>query len=328
MSNNKPSSTKFNVSLLENGVHSLWRGIESYEEHEKTYEKLLLKDALMSLHHGVEVLMKEILVRRSLFLIFEDPTDAAKRQKQADESGVGIFFLDRPPKTVTFEEAIVRVDAFVKPPELDETLRTKLTELNRLRNQLEHYAIDVDREKVTKLLAELRDPLLALFEAQIGGINRLQTEKVIRAWDRVQESARSHSRLEEAVLNLLKQFNGQKVPGRLFNVEGDLILPLFDQVLAEALLPSQGDVRGRVDILGKGKDFQWVVEVKGVHRLDSNVIYQLSHWSDEAKATTWLVAFSEVSHLVRAEAQKLGILVTGASEWEELKSIIGRSGSQ
>ena len=56
MSQDIPRSGRFNINLLENGVHSLWRGIESFEEYGTTQEKMLLKDALMFLHHDVELL--------------------------------------------------------------------------------------------------------------------------------------------------------------------------------------------------------------------------------------------------------------------------------
>jgi hypothetical protein len=45
----------------------------------------------------------------------------------------------------SYEVAIERVEAFLNPQELSKTLRDQLDELNRVRNQLEHYAIDADR---------------------------------------------------------------------------------------------------------------------------------------------------------------------------------------
>jgi len=92
MSKKEKQPEKFVISLRENGLHSLWRGIESYGTYDRNQDKLMLKDAIMFLHHGVELLMKEILIKHSPFLIFEDLRDAATKQKQADELGLGIFF--------------------------------------------------------------------------------------------------------------------------------------------------------------------------------------------------------------------------------------------
>lgn len=327
MSENNDSPSTFKIDLRENGVHSLWRGIESFEEYDRAEDKMLLRDAIMFLHHGVELLMKEILVKHSPFLIFEDLRDASKKQRRADDLGVGIFFLDKPPRTVTFEEAINRVGAFVKPAELTDNLQANLTELNRLRNQLEHYAIEADREEVTQLLADLGDPLLELFEAQIGGIRRLQTPKVIKAWDKVQHSARFYSQLEAEVFDLVTQFKGQQAPGRLFGIEGEFTLPTFEQVWANPVLSPDEGIRYEVDILGEGEGSPWMVEVKGGPRIDMRVMDQLAFRGQILKARIWLVAFSEISMAAREAARKRGILITGPSEWEELKGLIESSGS-
>jgi hypothetical protein len=322
MSKDKRTSNKLKINLRENGIHSLWRGIESFEEYDRTQNEMLLKDAIMFLHHGVELLMKEVLVKHSPFLIFEDLKDASKKQRQADSSGVGIFFLERAPKTVTFEEAINRVDAFIRPPELTDDLQTSLSELNRLRNQLEHYAIEADKEKITQLLADLRKPLLELFEAQIGGIKRLQTPKVIQAWDKVQDSAKFYSKLEKEVFEVVRQFNGQKVPGRLFNTEGEFTLPVFERVLANAIVTPEEGFKYEADILGENKNNPWVVEVKAGRHIDIRVMDQLAFRSQVFKATVWLVAFSDLSKAAREAARKRGILITGASEWQELKRLV------
>ena len=96
MSSKQPSSNIFKISLRENGAHSLWRGIESFDEFDNSQNKMMLKDAIMFLHHGVELLMKEVLVSNSPFLIFEDLRSASKKQKQADKLGLGIFSRKSP----------------------------------------------------------------------------------------------------------------------------------------------------------------------------------------------------------------------------------------
>jgi hypothetical protein len=156
-----PEKDTFKISLKENGLHSLWRGIESFQAYTKTQDKWLLKEAIVFVHQGIELLMKQMLVQHSEYLIFEDiGPETVKKQKQANSQGIGIFYLSSPPKTVTYLDSIGRVEAFVKPPELDEPLITRLHELNRLRNQLEHYAIEADVEQIVRLLGNVREPVL------------------------------------------------------------------------------------------------------------------------------------------------------------------------
>ncbi|MEL7657049.1 MAG: hypothetical protein AAGU75_14220, partial [Bacillota bacterium] len=163
-------STKLTISLADNGMHSLTRGIQTYTAYSEKVDPMLLKDAIMSLHHGIELLFKQILVNTSPYLIFQDLKDATSKQIKADQNNLAIFFLDSPPKTVNYEEAIMRIQAFVKAPELDPRLISKLKNLNQLRNQLEHYAIDADIEDITKLINDIYPPLMEFFEIYIPEI--------------------------------------------------------------------------------------------------------------------------------------------------------------
>src|SRR6266481_1213644 len=87
---------KFQISLRQNGEHSLKRSLESYEDYERTHNQMLLKDTIMFLHQSIELLMKEMLVKHSPYLIFEELKDIPKKQKEANAKGVGIFSLDNP----------------------------------------------------------------------------------------------------------------------------------------------------------------------------------------------------------------------------------------
>ena len=325
---NRKDLHKFKISLKENGVHSLWRGIESFENYGKNQDAFLLKDAIMFFHHGIELLMKEVLIKNSQFLIFEDLKDASKKQKQADNSGVGIFFLSKPPKTVTYEEAINRVESFIKPIELTDNLRNNLSELNRLRNQLEHYAIDEDSEEVTKLLAKIHKPLLTLFEAQIGGIKKKLPRKTAQAWNKIHKDATFYSKLEEEVFKVVSQFNGQKIPGELLGIEGSFTLPSFDQVLLNYIVSSTQNFRYEIDILGKIDNSCWAIEVKDVVKEEFqerliehlNITSRLLH-----NAQSWIVAFSEISEDFKETIRNQGIFITGRKEWKELEHRINSS---
>ncbi len=146
---------------------------------------MLLKDAIMFLHHGIELLMKEILVSHSPYLIFEELKDLPRKQKLADKQGISIFSIDRPPRTVSYEVACERVEAFIRPAELNDKLLGNLDELNRLRNKLEHHEIEADRQEVEELLLAIHDPLLRLFEAHIGRLSQLRTPQAKKIWNNI-----------------------------------------------------------------------------------------------------------------------------------------------
>lgn len=308
--------TSIKITLKENGLHSLWKGIESYWAYERTKNKWLLKEAILFVHHGIELLMKEILVRHSEYLIFADiGASTVRKQKQANSQGIGVFYLPKPPKTVTYLDAIDRVEAFIHPDNLDSLLLSRLYDLNRLRNQLEHYEIDVDAEQVEELFGDLREPLLDLFESQLGGVKQGEPRRVQQAWTRIEDIARQGYLYEQEVIDLIQCFNGQRVPGTIFNVEGELTLPYFTKITRELFR--------RFDILAESDDSTWVVEVKSRRYLPLQSIDSFfSAGSMLNNPTLWLVFFGDLTSGPRKRARDLGILLTGKQEWDELKRLL------
>src|SRR5262245_50484827 len=118
------------INLESNGLHSLQKGLDSYHNFHREYDYWLLKECVMFLNHGIELLMKELLSRLSEYLIFEELSDAAAKQNKAAKEGKSVFDVESPPKTVTFDEAIRRVVAFINPPELNDELQRNLRTLN------------------------------------------------------------------------------------------------------------------------------------------------------------------------------------------------------
>lgn len=321
------SDSKFKISLRENGEHSFKRGLESYKDYEKTRDQMFLKDAIMFLHHGIELLMKEFLVRHSPYLIFEDLRDIPKKQKRADELQVGIFFLDPPPKTVTYDVAISRVDAFIKPLELNDELLKNLEELNRLRNQLEHYAIEVDTDKVTRIFATIHNPLLKLFETHIGPLKQLETPSINQTWSTIQDVYQEQQRLNREIISLIKSFNGQKIPGYLLGNESEIILPKFHQILEDRQILENG-VRIEVDALAEseelsedGQRIRWLVEIKN-RRATSEALHMVVSNSLLAQARPWLVAFGNIPAHMREKAKGLNAMISGATEIQSLKALL------
>jgi hypothetical protein len=313
---------KFTITLRENGLHSLSRALEAYDDYDKHQNKMSLKDAILFLHHGIELLMKEILINHSPFLIFEDLRDAAIKQKKADESKTGIFFLDKPPKTVTYEDAIKRVSAFVKPSELTPDLQGNLAELNQYRNHLEHYAIDVDKEKIVKFLAALHKPLIYLFENQIDNFQIIQGAGTSRIWNELESKAKFYNEAEKEVYKVMQLFNGQKIPGYLLNVESEFTLPIFTHIYSNYSPTNRKDRKRVVDIFAEGDDVRWVVEVKGVLSSTLRTIEQILDHSYALHATPWLVVFSELDIHVQNVAKNKNVLLTSINELNKLKSLL------
>jgi hypothetical protein len=313
----------FKISLKENGLHSLWRGIEAYQKYARTQDKWLLKEAIMFVHHGIELLMKEMLARHSEYLIFDDiGPDTVKKQKKANREEIGIFYLPKPPKTATYLDAISRVEAFIQPQELDEALATRLYELNQLRNQLEHYAIEADAERIVKLLGNIREPLLDLFEAQIGGVKKEEPREVSSTWVDIKNIASEALLKEVEVAEMVQHFQGQEVPGSIFNFDGVIVLPTFKKVAQGVRLNELR--RTEIDILAESDSETWVIEVKIGRFLRSQGLHRVSAVSSAlGNARPWLVFFGELQDSMRELARDLGILLTGYQEWQELKTLIG-----
>lgn len=309
--------------MLDNGVHSLGAGIDAFRSYVHPGQEYLLKDAVMSLHHGIELLLKEMLFRENPYLIYEDLRDAAKKQKEADKKGIGIFQLERPPKTVSYEDALDRVDAFIRPVLLTDTLKSQLIELNRVRNSLEHYELDVEADKLEQLLKILIDPLLSLFRTGLQDLHMRGPNAPDGASVTISDRENEFSRLVKEVENAMTAFNGQTVPGSIFGIEGNIVLPRFTSIR-----------RDKSRFVGIGSEFgyclvaespkgEWIVEIqKHPTAHATKLLMHLSHVATERQECVWLVLFhardANYSFAPRAE----GVYVTLGSDWPKLKALL------
>lgn len=322
----------FNISLRENGEHSFKRSLESYKAYERSQDLMLLKDTIMFLHQSIELLMKEMLVSHSPYLIFEELKDVPRKQMEANKQGIGIFFIEKPPRTVTYEVAIDRVESFLNPIELDENLKQNLDRLNRLRNQLEHYAIKADREEVVQILEAIHEPILRLFENHLGTLTQLQTPQLKQTWKNISANSREHKKLNDEIYLLMGNFNGQRVPGGLFGLNKEIVLPKFTNVYRDYHLNSKSDVvvnRFTFDIYAHGKRVspqdkrsgKWVVSTK-LRTPEIESVYQIYHYGQLTESVPWLVMRDVITTAVQVKAKELKVMVTSRQELEELKKII------
>lgn len=195
---------KFTITLKENGVHSLEKGLKVFTDFEKVSgQSILLKEAIMFLHHGIELLMKQVLVEKnSEYLIYSDiDSETVKKVISARKQGVSVFNLPKPVHTATYEQVIDRVEAFVDNPAIQENLKTWLVELNRLRNQIEHYAIDKEEKEVKDLIIKIRNPLLKFFEQSLLDFSKKDIEKVTKQWSEVKKFIDTDAIVEKSLIN-------------------------------------------------------------------------------------------------------------------------------
>lgn len=169
-----------NINMLDNGMDSLKRGFSSYLKYEKIVKEkeiptledyFVLKQAVLSTHHGVEILLKCILNKKSEFLIVDEiDSNYKEAYKEKEQSGYqSVFQTSRAKKihTITYEEALSRVKYFGNN-DLSETLERKLKELNTVRNALTHAEAVIADADIEKIFDNLLLDLDVLFLRVIG----------------------------------------------------------------------------------------------------------------------------------------------------------------
>ena len=168
-----------NISMLENGMDSLQHGFHSYLQYkERTKDRqpelqdyFILKQAILNTHHGIEILLKYIVQKKSEFLIIKE-IDKTYRKAYTEmrENGMTSVFntlLASKIHTITYEEALERVKDLCGV-QIETTVENKLKDLNVYRNALTHAEINVNDEIVEKLFDGLLVDLDVLFLKAIG----------------------------------------------------------------------------------------------------------------------------------------------------------------
>ena len=168
------------IDMLNNGMDSLKRGFSSYlkygeivkEKDTPTLEDyFVLKQAVLSTHHGVEILLKCILNKKSEFLIVDEiDSNYKEAYKEKNQNGYqSVFQTSKAQKihTITYEEALSRVKYFGNN-DLPEALEKKLKELNTVRNALTHAEVVIKDTDVEKIFDKLLLDLDVLFLRAIG----------------------------------------------------------------------------------------------------------------------------------------------------------------
>ncbi len=263
------SSSSLRIGLLDNACHSLRRGYEMFDKGRKEKNALALKEAIIWIHHGIELSIKQLLVQSNEYLIFENVDEAVRKlshlRKQPgmnDANVLELFDFSEGVYTVGFRKLIDRAAIMLNLSELaeDAFVREKIDELTSYRNKIVHFAVEVKLEEVIGLLGELMEPFLNLLEKEIDDKNFVEKcVPLIRASaEPVSAVLRlKYNEVTDRIVKLLGKFDGQEVPGNLFGVQERIILPKFQHVERES---KQKDFR--FDLFAKSEGLNWLIEIR------------------------------------------------------------------
>jgi hypothetical protein len=302
------------IGLLDNAFHSLQRGYEMFNTGKQRQDPLALKEAIIWIHHGIELSIKQLLVQSNEYLIFDNVDKAVEKLAQlrrksdmGNANVLDLFDYSESITTVGFGKLIDRAAIMLNLQELGQgtVLRNKIDALTIYRNKIVHYTIDVELDEVINLLADLVEPFLSLLEREIN-----DKKLMVGYISAIRKNAQSVSETyhlkyietEKRIVRLIEKFNGQEVDGRLFGIVGKskVVLPKFDLIQTEFKPKDNG-----FDILAKNSTDIWLVEIK-IGNLNSgsanHLIDKLRHNKEKFSeyAKPWLILMGpEKLHLRR-----------------------------
>jgi hypothetical protein len=170
---------KLKYTLLDNGADSLKSAFESIEIFDEIVEggHHRLKDAVIFLNHGVEILLKLILKNHSPSLMFENINAylKAKEKMKKTPNAKNVFEVDKDLRTVTLLEALKRVE-FLCDIEIPENFRASILYINDVRNRIMHYEIELDddeKERLVKALKYCYEEAVNFFESHIEDLENI-----------------------------------------------------------------------------------------------------------------------------------------------------------
>jgi hypothetical protein len=334
------------IGLLENCYHSLKRGYELWGEGQRKQDAWLLKEAIIWIHHGIELGIKQLLVQTNEYLVFEDVDKAVRqltnlRKQNPDVSVLDLFDQENPAFSVSFHKAVERAAVMLNLDDLSERskLRTNIDELTKYRNKIVHYSINIDFDRIVVLLSETMTDFLGLLETAI------EDDKFSKAYIKEIRQAslpltKRYLLLEKEAIaritSLMNGFNNQKMPGYLFGVDEDIILPCF-KTIESNYVQNLKNRKLNLDIKAETKNQEiWIIDVK-ITSMNSSVIYSSIHQVASQKSIflelkeklnisdikAWFISLDERFILLRKEEfKKADILVSSLSDIKKIEEII------
>ncbi|WP_460408815.1 hypothetical protein [Pseudomonas amygdali] len=149
------------ITLIENGLDSLRKGYQFLGEHEKLISNgaddsdlfSVLKDAILNIQHGVEILFKHLLLQKNEFLVYTDISKLKEAYRSKAKGEISELYEAEGVHTVTFKESIDRLRDICGIP-ISESLKKKLLKVESWRNKITHSAAIITDDDVPKVLLE------------------------------------------------------------------------------------------------------------------------------------------------------------------------------
>jgi len=323
------------IGLLDNACHSLQRGYEMFNKGRKNKDALALKEAIIWIHHGIELSIKQLLVQSNEYLIFENIDDAVRklahlrRQPNMGNAEVlDLFDSSEGIYTVGFGKLVDRAAIMLNIREFSQgaALREKIDALTSYRNKTVHFAVEVKLDEVIELLGELMEPFLSLLDKRIKDKNfakdcipliRSQAESLSVVY-RLQ-----YQEAEERIEKLLQKFNGMEVSGDYFGVLGRINLPEFDSVETESRQRDFG-----FDLFAKSEKESWIVELKTGQPHMSQIKHLLEqsrrYLSQYEGVKFWLIILGtdNISAYSKAYLRNNQVLISTEAEIASLENLL------
>lgn len=163
------------ISLIENGLDSLRKGyvhLESYErllnkEASDTERFSALKDSVLSIQHGVEILFKYSLKEKNEFLLFTDISKLKEACKSRRDGVIQELYEFEGLHTVTFKESIERLRD-ICGISMSEKFIKNLKKVEGWRNSITHSAVLLREIEVARILIKFLADLDDFFGPLIG----------------------------------------------------------------------------------------------------------------------------------------------------------------
>jgi hypothetical protein len=186
------------ISLIDNGLDSLRKAYSSLKEYEDLREAeaeeaqrfFKLKDAILSMQHGIEILLKFLLSSRNEILLFSEINQKLRTAYAKRRAGdIEHLYDNDDVHTVTFREAIDRVND-ICGLHVPEKLRKDLLKVEKWRNSITHAAILQNEQEVSGVLSRLMPQLDDFFSPTIGdsyvqGQGRSELDRAFRLFKTV-----------------------------------------------------------------------------------------------------------------------------------------------
>lgn len=163
------------ISLIDNGLDSLRKGYIHLENYEHLVNKSAsdterfsaLKDSVLSIQHGIEILFKYSLKEKNELLLFTDISKLKEAYKSRREGTIQELYELEGVHTVTFKESVERLRDICGLP-MDEKFIKNLRKVEGWRNSITHSAVLLREIEVARILIKLLADLDNFFGPLIG----------------------------------------------------------------------------------------------------------------------------------------------------------------